>query len=126
MSDLKYCQGTRCHQHKTQDRIKGTKGNKTYQTRRRSSFYYGNGNFCSMWCWNEWFDDFGQQAINRFGRIVEPKILTEQNAWRKDYDWRANGDESHVYYYYNPLTKERRTLTEEQYNDSNYTLNTGE
>ena len=29
--------------HKTQDRIKGTKGNKTYQTRRRSNFYYSNG-----------------------------------------------------------------------------------
>ena len=36
MSDLKYCQGTECHKHKTKDRIKGTKGSKTYQTRRRS------------------------------------------------------------------------------------------
>ena len=123
MSDLKYCQGTRCHQHETKDRIKGTKGNKTYQTRRRSSFYYGNGNFCSMWCQNDWFDDFGNKAIDHFGRTTEPKKLTEQNAWRKDYDWRSSEDDSGIYYYYNSLTKERRPITEQQYNDDNYTLN---
>ena len=123
MSELKYCQGTRCHTHQTQDRIKGTKGNKTYQTRRRSHFYYGNGNFCSMWCWNDWFNDFGDKAIDHFGRLTEPKKLTEENAWRKDYDWRAREDDNHRYYYYNSLTQERRPLTEEQYNDNNYTLN---
>ena len=124
MSDLKYCQGTQCHMHMTQDRIKGTKGNKTYQTRRRSSFYYGNGNFCSMWCLNEWFDDFGNKAIDHFGRTTEPKKLTEQNAWIKNYDWRANADDSHSYFIRNELTNERRPITEEQYNNDNYELNT--
>jgi len=119
MSELKYCQGTRCHQHQTQDRIKGTKGNKTYQTRRRSKFYYGNGNFCSTWCQNDWFNDFGDQAINHFGRLTEPKRLTEQNAWVKDYDWRV--DDS--YFYFNSITKEQRPITKEQYDDDNYTLN---
>ena len=32
---LKLCQGPRCHQYQTKDRLKGPKGNKTYQTRRR-------------------------------------------------------------------------------------------
>ena len=124
MSDLKYCQGTQCHTHMTQDRIKGTKWNKVYQTRRRSSFYYGNGNFCSMWCLNDWFNDFGNKAIDHFGRTTEPKKLTEQNAWVKDYDWRTNPDNSHSYYYLNKISKERIPLTEAQYNDNNYTLNT--
>ena len=124
MSDLKYCQGTQCHTHMTQDRIKGTKGNKVYQTRRRSSFYYGNGNFCSMWCLNDWFNDFGNKAIDHFGRTTEPKKLTEQNAWHKTYDWNSNRET--VYVYLNTLTKEKRPLTEAQYDDSNYTLNTGE
>ena len=124
MSDLKYCQGTKCHLYKTQDRIKGTKGNKTYQTRRRSSFYYGGNNFCSLNCQNDWFNDFGDKAIDHFGRTTEVKHLTEENAWVKDYDWRSNVDESHRYYFLNGITKERRPLTEEQYNDHNYTLNT--
>ena len=63
MSELKYCQGTSCHEYKTKDRIKGTKGSKSYQTRRRSSFYYGHNNFCSLNCQNDWFRTFGDRAI---------------------------------------------------------------
>ena len=87
MSELKFCQGPECHQHQTQDRIKGPKGNKTYQTRRRSHFYYGNGNFCSTWCQTQWFEKFGDRAIDHFGRLTEPKHLTEENAWVKDYNY---------------------------------------
>ena len=42
MSELKLCQGTRCHTYSTKDRLKGVKGSKTFQTRRRSNFYYGS------------------------------------------------------------------------------------
>jgi hypothetical protein len=122
MSELKYCQGPECHTHKTKDRIRGPKGNKTYQTRRRSSFYYGNGNFCSTWCQTQWFEKFGDQADNHFGRLTEPKILTEQNAWYKSIDWDSDY-ENRQYYSYNGLTKEQRPLTKAQYDDSNYTLN---
>ena len=123
MSELKLCQGPECHQHQTKDRLKGPKDNKTYQTRRRSSFYYGDNNFCSMNCYNDWFSSFGNRAIDHFGRTTEVKHLTEQNAWTKNYDWRANADESHRYYFIKGITREQRPLTEEQFNDSNYTLN---
>ena len=123
---LKFCQGTKCHTYETKDRLRGSNGNKTYQTRRRSDFYYGGGNFCSLNCQNDWFNDFGNKAIDHFGRLTEPKHLTEENAWHKDYDWRASADDSHRYYFLNTITKEQRPLTEEQYNDNNYTLNTGE
>jgi len=121
MSDLKYCQGTKCHQYKTKDRIKGTKGSKTYQTRRRSSFYYGGDNFCSLNCQNDWFNEYGDLAIDHFGRVKEVKHLTEENAWQKTYDWNSNDDT--VYVYRNGITKEQRPLTREQYRDTNYTLN---
>ena len=123
MSDLKLCQGTKCHQYYTKDRIKGQQGSKTNQTRRRSSFYYGSGNFCSLNCQNDWFNDFGDKAIDHFGRLTEPKHLTEENAWQKDYDWRSSSDDSHRHYFFNAITKERRPITEEQYEDRNYTFN---
>ena len=128
MSDLKFCQGTKCHTYHTKDRIKGQKGNKTYQTRRRSSFYYGNGNFCSTWCQNNWFDKFGNRAIDRFGRTTQAKHLTEDNAWTKDYDWRNStpGSDERYYYFINTITREQRPLTKAQYNDTSYTINTGE
>ena len=121
MSNLKLCQGPVCHQYTTKDRLKGPKGNKTYQTRRRSHMYYGKGNFCSMNCYNDWAETFSDRAIDHFGRTTEPKHLTEENAWYKTLDWNSNDDR--VYAYVNKITKEVRSLTREQYRDNNYTLN---
>jgi len=123
MSNLKFCQGPDCHTYNTQDRLKGVKGSKTYQTRRRSHMYYGRGNFCDLGCQNDWINKYIEQGLDHFGRTTEAKHLTEENAWIKDYDWRGNADESHRHFFYNKITKEQRPLTEAQYNDTNYTLN---
>ena len=70
---LKYCQSHKCHTYDTKDRKRGSKDNRTNQTRRRSDLYYGGGNFCSMNCYNDWAEDFMNRAIdNVSGRIVEP------------------------------------------------------
>ena len=121
MSELKLCQGPRCHTYHTKDRLKGMKDNKTYQTRRRSSMYYGSGNFCSMNCYNDWAEIFIDRAVDHFGRLTEPKHLNENNAWQKTYDWDSNRDMFYVYR--NGITNERRPLTKAQYDDTNYTLN---
>jgi len=121
MSELKYCQGTHCHTYFTKDRLKGIKGSKTYQTRRRSQMYYGKGNFCDRRCMEDWIDKNIEQALNHFGRTTEAKHLTEQNAWVKTYDWNSNDDR--VYIYHNKITSENRAITLEQYQDHNYTIN---
>ena len=128
MSDLKLCRGPDCHTYSTQDRLKGPKGNKTYQTRRRSSFYYLGGNACSTRCQDDWFQKYGTRAVDHFGRTTEAKHLTEDNAWYKDsdYNWRATDNQYSNWRFVNSITKEQRPLTEAQYNDSNYTINTGE
>jgi len=121
---LKYCQGTKCHTYYTKDRIKGTQGNKTNQTRRRSQFYYGGGNFCSYRCQEDWFNDFGDRAIDHYGRTTQPIHLTEENAWIKDYDYNYRDDNPKSNYrFVNKITSEQRPITEQQYNDRNYTLN---
>ena len=115
---MKYCQGPDCHKYKTKDRLRGPKGAKTYQTRRRTDFYYLGGNACDMRCQNDWFQKFGEQAVNHFGRIHEPIKLTEDNAWIKDYDYNWNSEERQSnWHWLNTLTDERRPLTREQYND---------
>ena len=122
----KLCQGPSCHQYDTTDRKRGPKGNKVNQTRRRSHFYYLNGNACSMQCQDDWFKAYGERALNHFGRITQPIALTENNAWYKRqnyYTWqRENGEPE--FYFFNMVTREERPLTESQFNDSNYTLNT--
>jgi len=121
---LKLCQGPDCHTYHTQDRLKGPKGNKTIQTRRRSSLHYGE--FCDNRCYNDWFMKYGTMAVDHFGRLNEVKHLTEENAWTKSYDWRGHTGESHRHYFVNAITKEQRPLTEAQYDDKSYTINTGE
>ena len=118
MSAMKYCQGPKCHQYKTKDRIRGPKGAKYYQTRRRSSFYYLGGTACSMNCERDWFEKFGDQALNHFGRIHEPIKMTIDNAWIKDSDYNTTTNEFDIYYFRNKVTNERRPLTPEQYNNT--------
>jgi len=123
MSELKLCQGSRCHTYNTKDRLKGQKDNKTFQTRRRSNLYYGSGNFCSMNCMNDWLNEYVDRAIDHFGRTTEAKHLTEDNAWSKEYDWNSDYN-NRQYIYVNGITKEQRPITREQFDDNNYTLNT--
>ena len=118
---LKYCQSHKCHTYDTKDRKRGSKDNRTNQTRRRSEFYYGGGNFCSMNCYNDWANDFMDRAIDNIsGRITEPKILTEENAWRKDYryNWdntnNVNGYEV-IYFWENTISNRRIDITREEY-----------
>ena len=124
MSQLKYCQGPKCHTHDTKDRKKGPKDNKRNETRRRSSFYYLGGNACDMRCQSEWFEVYGSRALDHFGRITEAKVLTKDNAWRKLYDW--GRDNQHQHYVYNHLTNERRNITEQQYDNENSITHDGQ
>ena len=112
MSQLKYCQGPRCHTHDTKDRKRGPKDNKRNETRRRSSFHYLGGNACDMRCEREWFEVYGSRALDHFGRITEAKVLTKDNAWSVRRDWNSDN-----HYAYNHLTEEHRPITEQQYDN---------
>ena len=114
---MKYCQSHRCHTYDTKDRKRGSKGNKKNQTRRRSSFYYGGGNFCSLNCYNDWADDFINRAIDQVsGRLHEPITMSEENAWKKmrRYNWN-NGSYTFTYLWHNACTGEDREITEQQF-----------
>ena len=112
---MRYCQGPICHEHKTKDRIRGPKGDKHYETRKRSHLYYNN-EFCSLNCQDDWLRVHGKQAIDHFGRIHEPKRTDCDSAWYKDYDWRANG---HLHYIKNDLLGRRISITQQQYDNCN-------
>jgi len=116
-----YCQGTKCHEYRTKDRIRGTKGNKSYQTRRRSSFWYGQGNFCSLNCQTDWLSQNIEHALNHFGRTTEPKKVMCDQAWYKDYNWRGVGDTRTSHYFVNDLLGQRIPITKQQYEDKNIT-----
>ena len=121
----KLCQGPSCHQYDTTDRKRGPKGNKRNVTRNVGTYNYGNGNFCTLGCQDDWSKEYMTRAVDYFGRLREPKAMTPENSWtkRERYSWERD---EHVATYYsrNMCTNEERPLTESQYNDTSYTLNT--
>ena len=116
----KYCQGPKCHTYMTQDRKRGMKGSKYYQTRTVNNYSYGDNHFCTVICQGDWWAKHGTRAVDPFGRLHEPIKLVPENAWIKDYDYRPEGN--HAHYFLNKLTAERIPLTLAQYDDNDYTI----
>jgi hypothetical protein len=116
----KFCQGPLCHTYMTTDRKRGMKGSKYFQTRTVGRYGYGDNHFCTTICLGDWWAKHGTRAIDHFGRLHEPIRLAPENAWIKDYTWGSGGSTTH--YFVNKLTTERIPLTQDQYNDTNYTI----
>jgi hypothetical protein len=69
-----------------------------------------------MNCERDWYDKFGEPALDHFGRVTEPKRLDCDDAWYKYRDWqKENG-----YYFVNDLLGERRPITQAQYRDESF------
>ena len=116
---MKYCQGTKCHEYRTKDRIRGTKGQKYYATRRRSNMYYGHGNFCCQSCMYDWINEHIDHALDHFGRIYEPKKVMCDQAWYKDYTYGYPDNTN--YRLVNDLLGQRINISRAQYDDENIT-----
>ena len=122
MSNLKLCQGTQCHTYHTKDRIRGSKGDKHYETRKNRYFY--NDEFCSNRCRDDWFNTFGKRAIDHFGRLREPKRTDCDNAWYKDYKYNydyTNNRNNNTHYFVNDLLGQKIRITEQEYDNPNLT-----
>ena len=109
----KLCQGPNCHTYDTTDRKRGPKGNKRNETRKIGQYGYGNNNFCTLNCQNDWWALHGNQAVDYFGRLHQPKVLTAENGWRREYNsdyWHDNTVPRYIER--NIITQEKRPLTE--------------
>ena len=110
-----WCQNPRCPERKVSTQIRGTKGKKYYQSLK--AYNYGNGNFCTLNCYNEWSEKYIDRAIDNLGiRIVEPVKLPMESSWSKNYDWRHTRDGGCEYSLENKLMGIRIPITEHQYN----------
>ena len=118
---MKYCQGPICHEHRTKDRIRGSKGDKHYETRRRTHLAYGD-NFCSLNCQDDWFKEYGTRAIDHFGRTTEAKRTGCDSAWYKDYTYNydhTNNRSNNSHYIVNDLLGQKISITAQQYDNCN-------
>ena len=67
MSDYNWCHGPNCHTNKTQDRIRGSKGNKVLRTKKIKLTQYNVGSvwsvFCSQGCYTDFFHKYWREVI---------------------------------------------------------------
>ena len=115
--DTTWCQNPRCPERKVSTQIRGTKGKKYYQSLKAGG--YGNGNFCTLNCYNQWSEKYIDRAIDNLGiRIMEPVKLPMESAWSKNYNFRWNNTSNNrndEHYLENKLMGIRIPITEAQY-----------
>ena len=107
----------------TTDRKRGPKGNKVNQTRTVGRYGYGDQNFCTLNCQNDWWKEHGTRAVEYIGILRERKVMLPENSWVKRWGYLNNNYDVRQHYYRNVCTQVERPLTREQFDDNNYTLN---
>ena len=92
MSNYNWCHGPDCHKQRTQDRIRGVKGNKVLRTRKIAINRWNQDTawqwFCSTGCWNEFFNKFAEQCI-QIGPCNEHKETPIEVEVETHTDWRG-------------------------------------
>ena len=106
-----WCQNKKCPEKKTQGQIRGTKGNKYYQSNKACRYY---GHWCSMRCREEWFNEHKDACMNAIG-FINKQVLPLDDAWfvESDYSWNS-GDCVYVYYIRNKNRGIKQQITREQ------------
>jgi hypothetical protein len=114
--ETKWCQNPKCPEKKNSNQIRGSKGSKYYQSNPANG--YGNGNFCTLGCYDTWSDIYLDRAIDAIGaRITEPVKVDMENAWRIDTDYQYsthNTEGRYIYFLVNRLFNVRYPITQQQ------------
>ena len=118
--DTKWCQNPECPEKRNANQIRGSKGNKYYQSNPANG--YGSGNFCTLGCYDQWSNVYMDRAIDSMGvRITEPVKVSMENAWKVDsvYSYNPERDSSYLYFLVNRLQNIRHPITRLQATGNN-------
>ena len=114
--DTQWCQNPKCPEKKNSNQIRGSKGNKYYQSNRANG--YGSGNFCTQGCADSWCSIYMDRAIDSLGiRITEPVKFGMENAWYVEYNsnWHSDRQQwNRFYFLVNRLQNIRHPITKQQ------------
>ena len=80
----RWCQNKRCVDKKNQSQIRGSKGNKYYQSYKARPYY--NYMFCGQRCQDQWFNDNWEVCLRTVGEIPK-QVLPLDDAWYVEYDY---------------------------------------
>ena len=106
-----WCQNKKCPEKKTQSQIRGSKGNKYYQSNKANKWLK---HWCTTGCREAWFNEHSDTCMNAVGYIPK-QVLPLDDAWfvEYDYSWRTGASEN-LYYISNKNRGIKQQITREQ------------
>ena len=103
-----WCQNKDCCHKRTQNQMRGSKGNKYYQSNKAHSYYYDIG--CSQGCFWQWFKQ-NQTTIKNAVPRIDKQTIGVDDAWEFKSEYN-NGD--NIYFLVNRLQGVHHAITREQ------------
>ena len=117
-SDI-WCQNIKCVQRKTNAQIRGSKGNKYYQSNKAQDYLQY---WCSYRCRQEWYDLNREVCVQTVG-IIGKKTIPLDDAWFVEYNYgtyrwndemNQGGFVNNGWYLMNKLQGIKQSITKEQ------------
>ena len=108
-----WCQNKECCYKRNQNQMRGSKGNKYYQSNKSSSYYYGM--FCCQGCFHAWFKTNKDTCVNAVGTIDKQTIGVD-DAWefKHERNYNSNSENEDMYFLINRLQGVHHVITREQ------------
>ena len=107
-----WCQNKECCYKRNQNQMRGSKGNKYYQSNKAHKYYYDM--FCSQGCFHNYFNENLPAIKNAVGEIGK-KTIGVDDAWEFKHEHNYGGSGSNDnYFLINYLMGVRHPLTREQ------------
>ena len=106
-----WCQNKDCCYKRNQNQMRGSKGNKYYQSNKVSGYYK---HWCSMGCREAWFQQHSDTCVNAVGTIDKQTIGVD-DAWEFKYERNYNREQTEdIYFLINRLQGVYHAITREQ------------
>ena len=108
-----WCQNKKCPEKKNQNQIRGTKGNKYYQSNKAYTYL---GYWCSNGCREQWWNEHKTTCMNAVG-FINKQVIPVGDAWYVTQEWEYDNEIQRSYARYfirNKLQGIKQTITREQ------------
>jgi len=111
MADL-FCQNKECCYKKNSNQIRGSKGNKHYQSNKATPYMKY---WCTNGCRDQWFKDNATTCMTAVG-IIPKQTIEVENAWEisADYNYAVTDGSRHDYFLTNKLMGVKHSITRQQ------------
>ena len=110
ISMSEWCQNKRCPEKKNQNQIRGSKGEKYYQSNKANRYYEY---WCSMGCRDQWFNDNKDTCMNAVG-FIDKQVLPVADAWFVSHIYHWGEEPSNGYFLINKLAGVKQQITRQQ------------